>query len=87
MSDCWQGDIMGIFQKVIAKKIGWKEINGLMFQKAKERIALIHFYKRLIEDARSKDLPDEIKESLTSPLELMVRSFNLYSFESKNSKK
>jgi len=78
MGEIWQGCLQRIFEKVLAKKIGWKDINGCQFAKAKERLGLIHFYKRVTEDARFKSLPVEVQEKITNPQQLVVNTFEMF---------
>ena len=74
MPDCWQGDIQRGFEKVIAKVIGWKDLNGLQFQKAKDRLGIIHVFKRVVDDPRFLALPDAVRTKITGPEELVVCS-------------
>ena len=75
MPDCWQGDIQRGFEKVIAKVIGWKDLNGLQFAKAKDRLGIIHMYKRVVDDPRFVALPEAVRSRITGPEELVVCFF------------
>ena len=72
MNDCWQGDLQRIFEKVLSKQIGWSNIVNTMFQKAKERNGIMHFYKRVIEDPRFQSLPADVCQKICGPRELVV---------------
>jgi len=79
MNECWQGDLQRIFEKVLSKQIGWSNIVNAMFQKAKDRNGIIHFYKRVIDDPRFPTLPPEVREKISGPRELVVSITSLAS--------
>ena len=62
---------------MIAKVIGWKDLNGFQFAKAKDRLGIIHFYKRIVDEPRFRALPEESRSRITGPEQLVVSAFYL----------
>ena len=71
---------MGVFQKVLAKKLPWVEVNNAMFQKAKERMALIHFFKVFKEHPDFKKLDENLQRSMNGPADLVVSLYFCFCF-------
>jgi len=77
MGDTAQEDLQLVFQKVLDKEIGWKDINNCQFEKAKIRFCIIHFFNKVTENARCRTLPASVRNKLREPKDLVVNLFLL----------